>query len=308
MSRWQTEGMPAARPTWLERAVQRAKRAKRAMGLTFKPARHTLYLHAQGVMSWPTPGRSAVTPPQAQFPDFVAWCAAHPHSQARIFVSGHLLHSLVVPPEVVVTDDAALRRYAQQQFGHFHGAAAKEWPLAVWLRPSSKKHASAGACALHGVDLAALQSAAKRHGVQLQSVAPMWSAGLSSAAAHLAAREPSYASNQPRALALVEKNLVTCMVLKAGAVLAVQQRYLDAGNPLALPNLLEEVSQESAAQSSPAAWVGWDWQDDANATATANATASKAHGHGHGLGQGLSPRDPRRAVSEWALDRVGSTA
>jgi hypothetical protein len=302
VSRWQTEDVAAARATWLERAVQRVNQAKRATGMAFKPARHTLYLHAQGVMSWPTPGRSAVTPPQAQFPDFAAWCAAHPYSQARIFVSGHLLHSLVVPPEVVVADDAALRRYAQQQFGHFHGAAAKEWPVAVWLRPSSKKHASAGACALHGVDLAALQSAAKRHGVRLLSVAPMWSAGLSSAAAHLAAREPSFAGNQPRALALVEKNLVTCMVLKTGAVLAVQQRYLDAGNPLALPNLLEEVSQEATAQSSPAAWAGWDWQGDANA----NANASKPHGNG--LGQGLSPRDPRRAVSEWALDRVGSTA
>lgn len=255
MSLWPTEHRPWPGLRRWPRAVGRAVR-----GLRGQVAQHTLMLDAQGVFAWRTglPRHEAAgdaTP--VACPSFAAWCGANPGSDARMLVSGHLLHSLVIDPALQLQgDDGAVRRYAQQQFGHYHGVAARQWPLALW-----SDSASAGACALHSVDLAALQSTADAHAVRLRSVAPLWSAGLAS----LSACTPAFAAPGRRALALVETTLVTWMVVDAGRIQALQQRYLDRPRVDALAALLGQLVAEFGPIQALPIVVGWGLEGNSQA-------------------------------------------
>ena len=213
----------------------------------------TVCLQAGGVLSWEAVKRAASeAPATARFDDFDAWCAANEGCDARVFVSGHLLHSLWVDPTLKLADEAAVRAYARQQFAHYHGAPARQWPLAVWADGPQ-----AGACALHALDLDALRASAARHGVRLRSVAPLWSAGLGS----LAACVPAFADAGPRALALVEGTLVTWLVADAGRVLALQQRFLDAPQVDSLAALLARLVAEGGLMAGLPVVIGWGLHD-----------------------------------------------
>jgi hypothetical protein len=268
----------------LRRAWQRLR--ARASG---QHTLHTLYLSSDGVLSWPSATAATAHHKATACADFAAWCAAHPHSDARIFVSGHLLHSLVVDPALKLTDDAALRAYAQQQFGHYHGPAARQWPLAVWSH-QSKTQRQAGACALHGVDMNALHAAAHAHGVRLLSVSPVWSAGLSSVTARWSAQEGKQSRH---AVALIEGALLTWMLLQGGTVLALEQRYLDAPDWPAALRLVAQLSSNGAALSAPPALVAWGLSPDTAHPLSVHAAVHKRSSHDH-----------RSAIGAWVMDDV----
>lgn len=251
---------PGAGPSLMRLSAWR-RSLGRSVGRSLSRARgrlplHTLYLQPQGVLAWnmgAAPRATvAATATATAFEHFDAWCRVNPGAQARLFVSGHLLHNLIVDPTLRLRDDEAVRNYARQQFVHYHGAHARQWPLAVW---SNAPHG--GACAAHAVDLHALRASAATHDVQLQCIAPVWSAGLLS----LTRRMPQFARPMPCALALVEGSLVTWMVSNAGTITSMQQRYLDAPRTDMLIELLDQLVAESGPFAHPPVIVGWRLED-----------------------------------------------
>ena len=238
-------------PTELRAALARTLRR---MGR--RAPQRTVCLQAGSVLSWDVAKRGAGELPAtarcAEFDHFDAWCAANEGCDARLFVSGHLLHSVLIDPALKLADEEAVRACARQQFTHYHGAPARQWPLAVWADGPQ-----AGACALHALDLDALRASAARHDVRLRCVAPLWSAGLGS----LTACVPAFADAGPRALALVEGTMVTWLVADAGRALALQQRYLEAPHVDALVALLARLVAEGGLMAGLPVVVGWGLHD-----------------------------------------------
>lgn len=243
---------------------------------------HTLYLQPQGVLAWNTVDtRPAGVGTTAAFDNFDAWCRVNPNSEARLFVSGHLLHSLVADPALRLRDEDAVRNYARQQFVHYHGTHARQWPMAVWSSASYS-----GACAAHSIDLNALRATAASHDVHLHSIAPAWSAGLAS----LTRQVPSLAGPGPSAVALVEGSLVTWLTASAGTITSMQQRYLDAPRTGLLTELLDRLVEETGPFAHPATVVGWGLEDGAIPPALrANV---------------VSPPGGRDAAACWMLDSM----
>ena len=243
---------------------------------------HTLYLQPQGVLAWNTVDtRPAGVGTTSAFDNFDAWCRVNPNSEARLFVSGHLLHSLVADPALRLRDEDAVRNYARQQFVHYHGTHARQWPMAVWSSASYS-----GACAAHSIDLDALRATAASHDVHLHSIAPAWSAGLAS----LTRQVPSLAGPGPSAVALVEGSLVTWLTASAGTITSMQQRYLDAPRTGLLTELLDRLVEETGPFAHPATVVGWGLEDGAIPPALrANV---------------VSPPGGRDAAACWMLDSM----
>ncbi len=278
-------------PTDLRIALARTLRR-----VSRRAPQRTVCLQEGGVLSWDiVRGGGGGLPATARFDHFDAWCTANEGCDARLFVSGHLLHSLLIDPALTLVDDEAVRAYAGQQFAHYHGAPARQWPLAVWADGSQ-----AGACALHALDLAALRSSAARHDVRLRSVAPLWSAGLGS----LTACVPAFADAGPRALALVEGTLVTWLVADARRVLALQQRFLDAPQVDALAALLGRLAAEGGLMADLPVVVGWGLHDakprTESATESATELTSKLRAHVIGSLAGSGP------AANWVLDTMRS--
>lgn len=236
MSPSQTDRLRA----WRDRAARAWMRARGGV------PRHVLYLHAQGVAAWAVDGADA-TP--AAFDSFAAWCGAHRGERVWIHVSGTAIHSLVVDSTLRLHDAASVRRYACQQFTHYHGPQAAGWPLALWNEGNS-----CGACALHGVDLEALRLVATAHDVTLAALSPVWAAGLP----RLAARHPGFTGAGRHGLLLVEGCAATWLVVEDGAVVMLRQRWLDAARDDAIQRLLGSLSQDAPTLSEPPIVAGWD--------------------------------------------------
>jgi len=211
---------------------------------------HTLYLHPDGVWSW----CSGAEPATCE--GFDAWCEAHAGNDARLLLSGHMVHNIVVDASLGLRQDGPLRSYALQQFVHYHGAAAQSWPLATWSEGGQSV-----ASALHAVDWIALRRAAAAHDVVLVGATPVWSAGLGS----LSMWVPEFQSGGRRALALVEGTLVSWLVVESGRLTALLQRRLDAPQVGALADMLVQLVAASQPLTDAPLVVGWGVADAENA-------------------------------------------
>ena len=229
---------------WPARALQQLRRATR------RGAVHTLFVHAGGVSAFSPAARGDATGPHAHA-SAGGWCAAHRGHAANVVVSGHLLFSLHVSAALPLGDATTLRTYAQQQFGHYHGAQAQAWPLAVWHEARQRV-----ACALHGIDLPALRAQAEAHGVHLRYMVPAWAVALRSARQQV----PSLASGRS-AVVLVEGTLVTWMLLDSGALAGLRERFLDTPTPASLTALLTELNAEFGAFDAPPVVLGYGLAD-----------------------------------------------
>lgn len=136
------------------------------------------------------------------WPDFAAWCAAHPGARVALLAGPDRVHSLRVPDDLPLADDAARLGYARLQFTHYFGPAAQLWPLAAWPQ---------GVCALADGDLAALQATAAAHRVRLTSLRPSW------------ALVPADDGDT----ALLEGGLLTWLSRRDGRLVELQQRHAD---------------------------------------------------------------------------------
>ena len=146
------------------------------------------------------------------WPDFAAWCAAHPGARVALFAGPDRMHSLLVPEDLPLGDDDALRTYARLQFSHYFGPAAQAWPLAVWAR---------GACALAEGDIAALHATAAAHRVRLVSLRPSW----------------TLAAPQNGDTAVIDGGMLTSLRFEGGRLAELQQRHVD-------DTLLQELQDE----------------------------------------------------------------
>jgi hypothetical protein len=163
--------------------------------------------------------------------DFRAWCAVHPGAACRVLVSGPLMHHLVCEPGIPLQSSDATAAYARQLFTHYHGQAAQRWPMAPW-RSGERR----GACALHGVDLAALRQTAAEHAVHLRSLTPWWSSVLPS----VSRREPAWWQAAHATLFVVEGVSVTRVGWSEGRCISVQQHRLAQPTAQALDALCAE--------------------------------------------------------------------
>ena len=239
---------------WPARVLQQLRRATR------RGAAHTLFVHAGGVSAFSPAARGDTTDVQAHV-SAAEWCAAHRGQAANVVVCGHLLFSLHVSAALPLGDAAALRTYVQQQFGHYHGAQAQAWPLAVWHEARQRV-----ACALHGIDLPALRAQAEAHGVHLRCMVPAWAVALRSARQQV----PSLASGRS-AVVLVEGTLVTWMLLDGGALAGLRERFLDTPTPASLTALLTELNAEFGAFDAPPVVLGYGLADASAVHAEATA-------------------------------------
>ena len=113
MSRFRSDVWPRSLARSLGRALGRSLR--RARGAA---PRHTLYLQPHGLQAWRHVAGTRAEPIANAFVNFESWCGASAGADAVVYVSWHLLHSLVVDPALALDSDAAVRSYAGQQFAH----------------------------------------------------------------------------------------------------------------------------------------------------------------------------------------------
>lgn len=136
------------------------------------------------------------------WPDFAAWCAAHPGARVALRVGAERMHSLLVPSDLPLADEAALLGYVRLQFTHYFGPAAQAWPLAAWAR---------GACALAEGSVAELQAAAAAHRVKLVSLRPSW----------------TLAPARDGRFTVRDDQLLTQLRREGGRLVELQQRHAD---------------------------------------------------------------------------------
>nr|WP_295077086.1 hypothetical protein [uncultured Roseateles sp.] len=170
---------------------------------------------------------------------------AHRGTAARLIVSARLLHELVCEPGLPLAQESDLQAYGRQQFSHYFGAAAKQWPLASWRlgavpAPAQGAEQCAEQCglsALHGLDWPALRLTFEANAVQLRQVQPAWAPVL----AHVLASEPVWAAAPQAGLAWVEGQVLTWLQLRAGRVQALRQLRLSEASLAALHETLAEL-------------------------------------------------------------------
>lgn len=182
----------------------------------------------------------------ASWPDFAAWCTAHPGRRARVAVGASALSTLVAPADLPLGDEAALRAYARLQFTHYFGTAAQGWPLATWWRGVQR-----GASAL-------TNPALDPQDPRLTALQPSWCLALR----QQAECDPAWAAAGCTALALVEGQALTWMLLRDGQLAALQQRVLNDGSDEAeLQTLLLALQQAAGDFSHAPKCVGWSGAD-----------------------------------------------
>ena len=185
--------------------------------------------------TWQQRFRATLATPQPLFldADGAARLSALPGGTAvDVIVSARLLHELVCEPGLPLHDEPARQAYARQMFGHYFGAAAQRWPLATWVAVNQQ-----GASALHGLDWPALAQAAAAADVHLRRVQPAWAPLLK----RLMVDEPDWARAPAAALAWVEGQVLTWLVLQDGQVQALRQLRLPTATQAALGEALVEL-------------------------------------------------------------------
>ena len=251
------------------------KRVARAWsGARGRLHRHVVHVHAKGVLSWRVDAGAApadAAERAAAYDSFAHWCAEHPGADARLQVSGQLVHSLAVDASLQLRSPDAVRRYAQQQFTHYHGPQAAAWPVAIWAEGTQSV-----ACGLHGIDLEAMRHDAAGRDVRLLGMTPVWSAGLTM----LAAARPDFAGPGRHALLLVEGAAATWLVAEDGVVTSIRQRYADEPHVDAVAQLLAALASEGPPLAAPPTVLGWGIEAPHALPAEIASTFGDLRGHG----------------------------
>ena len=168
---------------------------------------------------------------------FADWCRAHAGEAAEIIVSAQLMHELLCEAGLPLQDEGALQAYARQLFAHYFGAAAKSWPIASWRVTTAGAAEQCGASALHAQAGAALQASAQAFDVSLRRVQPAWAPLLR----RLAAQQPDWFAAKSAALAWVEGQVLTWLLLQDGRPISLRQLRLAAPTQVALADTLREL-------------------------------------------------------------------
>lgn len=219
------EAIKAVSQMWLQRA-------RRALA---RPKRHLVFVNDAGWHDVTDDSRHV---------DAAAWCAAHPGTDLELRLSGTLVHTLVCDAALPLRDEEAVRAYVRHQCEHYHGPVGRDWALAVWCAGEQW-----GGCALHGLDVAAIDRVAEAHQVRLRSVQPWWSPALECAAHH----DVTLAARERHALALIEGPMVGWVSIADGRVVSVEQRYAIGNGAADLAQRLTELSARDGLSEPPVA-------------------------------------------------------
>lgn len=145
---------------------------------------------------------------------FEVWAREHAGCVCEIGLSGSLVHTCVVPDEVVQAasgDEDALLDYARLQFEHYFGLSGSAWVLSA-----SRDARAALVCALSADLLQRLRDVAASHHVSVRRVSPWWVRGVQAAL-----REALQGAGEPRAVAAVEPGRTTLVVAQGGRIARV---------------------------------------------------------------------------------------
>lgn len=249
MSPWPSDATATPSRHALRRAGPWPERLRRATRrIVGREPAATVLIEREGVLAWPAQDDR----PPTRHATFADWCGGAGTVDARLVVSAHLLHSLAFAG-VSGSDAGALRDAAARSFAHYHGRPAELWTIAA-----AAGEEQAFACALHDFDLAAALASATAHGVVPKSVVPLWAEALPAAIA----RAPALAGADVASLNIVEGRLVTCLDLRSGRLVGVQQRHLDVADTEAFADLLDRRRLESNGAACLAFAVGWGMEGD----------------------------------------------
>ena len=172
---------------------------------------------------------------------FEAWCAGHPNSRCDVWLSSHLVHNLLIEPELPSLSLADMRDYVRHQFAHYRGDAALAWPVATsvsaWGRVASVPD---------GFDLARWRAAAQRHGVRLRTLRPDWARVMGEALRFVASkREGAVGIDMagPLRVVLTEPGVFTSLRIEGGRCVSLRRQMHDGGE---LAGVISRVEQDGA--------------------------------------------------------------
>lgn len=190
------------------------------------------------------------------YPDFGAWCQAHPGQACELWLGASLLAEVVGEDpggDPALRAPAARAAWARRVLHHYHGEVAALWPVLPW-----RALGTWGASALRGVTLAELQTQAQAHGVALRAVRPLWPRLLQ----RLLAQEAPLRRSPAGQAWLVEAappggspGHLTRVGLAQGRITSVQRRRLQAPWAPGLQRLLDEEPPPAGA-STALLWLG----------------------------------------------------
>lgn len=115
---------------------------------------------------------------------FDAWCARHEGASCELGLSGHWIHSCVLPQEASSLPMAQQRDYAVRQFDHYFTAGVGSAPGSneatgtSWAVAASEDEAVPLVCAVARDFIDALNETAAKHHVRLRRVLPWWARGV----------------------------------------------------------------------------------------------------------------------------------
>jgi hypothetical protein len=192
--------------------------------------RHALLLQRDAL--WDAGSSRRPNRPPAAHGGFADWCRRHPGDACDLWLSATMVHELVCDPALPPSTDASLISYARNVFVHYHGDAARAWPLAAWSSQGQQ-----GVSALHGVDLTALQHEARAHAVRLHALRPWWSRALAQAL-----RQAPGLRGAPQAWLLVVEGRHLCALrLHRGSLAELRTQWLAGAHAAALEPVLPQL-------------------------------------------------------------------
>lgn len=181
-------------------------------------------------------------------PDWRSWRNAAGTGRCCLWLAGSMVHDLVADPTLGLDDPADVAAWARAQWTHYHGAAARDWPIATWSARGRR-----GASALHGVDLRALQAQAGTAQVTLVSVRPWWTQVLA-----LCLARPDGVGRGSKQLLVLEGSHAVQVTLRGGRVETVRHRRLDHATAAEVSALVAEQAPPEATYA-----VGYGMADQA---------------------------------------------
>jgi hypothetical protein len=172
-------------------------------------------------------------------PDLAAWGLSRAGQACTVWLGADLLVDLLAVEEAALRDAAARSEWARRVLQHYHGDDALRWPLWPW-----RLRGAAGASALQGVSLPALQAQAEGQGVKLRTVSALWPQLLVHALAVAPRKQPRqtcWLVEAPLTPRTGAAPVLTQVVLTEGRITGLQRRRLQQPVGSSLRQLLEEA-------------------------------------------------------------------
>lgn len=183
--------------------------------------------------------------------------AAHAGRRVWLSLGASVVHSLLLPPELPLAEEAQQLDYARLQFQHYFGSEAIHWPMT-----QASASGRVVACALHAAGASGWQGiaqAARTRQVSLLGVRPLWALALRYAA------QQNHEAVLTDSLWVVEGPWLTRLQLSAAQLQGLQQRFIGE------QGLSDGAG--AAGQGDRGRWIGWHPEGQAQTTVVSGMTS-----------------------------------